>query len=111
MVCLLWLQYTQKQVHEESGRLYIEVHHLNPLSEQDGEQEVDPVTDMVCLCANCHRMIHRNRNHVLSIKELKQLILAKNPENDKDSLRILMDVIDEKPIAKILTNEEVTLTT
>lgn len=41
----------------------------------------------------------------------KEGILDKNPEKDSDSLRILMDVIDEKPVVKILTDEEVILTT
>lgn len=56
------------------GRNYIEVHHVNPLAEQDGEHIVNPETDLVCLCANCHRMIHRNRNSVLSVSKLKNLI-------------------------------------
>ncbi len=36
---------------------YIEVHHVKLLSEHEGE--VDPASDLVCLCANCHRMAHR----------------------------------------------------
>ena len=62
------------QVYGELGRNYIEVHHVNPLAEQDGEHVVDPETDLVCLCANCHRMVHRNRSHVLSVDELKEII-------------------------------------
>lgn len=37
---------------------YIEVHHLTPISETDGAHEVNAETDLVPLCANCHRMIH-----------------------------------------------------
>lgn len=62
------------ETYGELGRNYIEVHHVNPLAEQNGEQIVNPETDLVCLCANCHRMIHRNRNNVLQISELKELI-------------------------------------
>lgn len=61
----------------ELGRNYIEVHHVNPLAEQGGEHVVNPKTDLVCLCANCHRMVHRNRNYVLSVDELKYIISGK----------------------------------
>lgn len=62
------------ETYGEHGRNYIEVHHINPLAEQNGEHTVNPETDLVCLCANCHRMAHRNRNSVLSIDELKELV-------------------------------------
>lgn len=51
---------------------YIEIHHIRPLSEHEGE--VDPATDLVPLCANCHRMGHRRRTMVTCIEELKALI-------------------------------------
>lgn len=41
------------------GDGYIEVHHLRPISQSDGAHVVDPKTDLVPLCANCHAMIHR----------------------------------------------------
>lgn len=62
------------EVYGDLGRNYIEVHHINPLAEQEGEQIVNPETDLVCLCANCHRMIHRNRHNVLSVAELKDIV-------------------------------------
>jgi len=52
------------------GRDYIEVHHIKPLSSLDAEIKVNPETDLVCLCSNCHRMIHRHRDKVLSVDEL-----------------------------------------
>lgn len=51
------------------GRDYIEVHHLRPLSSLDEEIPVDPAEDLVCLCANCHRMMHRKQ--VMTVEELK----------------------------------------
>ncbi len=60
----------------ELGHGYIEVHHLKPLYSLDEEAEVNPSTDMACLCANCHRMIHRRKNAVLTVEELKALIRA-----------------------------------
>jgi hypothetical protein len=51
---------------------YIQIHHIKPLSQYEGE--VDPETDLVPLCANCHAMAHRRRTTVTSIEELKALI-------------------------------------
>ena len=47
------------KAYGEIGKEFIEVHHLYPISETDGEHEVDPATDMIPLCSNCHSMIHR----------------------------------------------------
>ena len=43
------------------GKGYIEAHHLTPISELPVGERVtlDPKTDFVVLCANCHRMMHR----------------------------------------------------
>ncbi len=55
------------------GKGFIEVHHLRPLSEKNGEEiETNPETDLTSLCANCHRMIHRKKGITLSIEELKE---------------------------------------
>jgi 5-methylcytosine-specific restriction endonuclease McrA len=50
---------------------YIQIHHITPLSGYEGE--VDPETDLVPLCANCHVMAHR-RKTVTTVNELKALI-------------------------------------
>jgi hypothetical protein len=48
-------------VYGEIGKEYIEVHHLYPVS--NGEvyhfDALDPESGLVCLCSNCHSMIHR----------------------------------------------------
>jgi predicted HNH restriction endonuclease len=51
---------------------FIEVHHRVPVSSFEGEMEIDPIQDLVCLCSNCHRMIHRKRNNTLSVEELQE---------------------------------------
>jgi hypothetical protein len=51
---------------------YVQIHHVKPLSQYEGE--VDPVTDLVPLCANCHAMAHRRKNTVTTVAELKALI-------------------------------------
>ena len=51
---------------------YIQIHHVKPVSEYEGE--VDVANDLVPLCANCHAMAHRRRDTVTSIENLKELI-------------------------------------
>ncbi len=63
-----------EEKYGEIGKGFIEVHHIKPLYSLDEVVEIDPMTDMVCLCANCHKMVHRKKNHVLSIDELKACI-------------------------------------
>ena len=49
----------------KAGKGYIEIHHLNPLAERadvvSGKQILTKVEDLVPLCANCHRVVHRTR--------------------------------------------------
>ena len=40
------------------GKDFCHVHHLKPLSEMDGEGEVNPIQDLIPVCANCHAMLH-----------------------------------------------------
>jgi 5-methylcytosine-specific restriction protein A len=56
------------------GEGYIEVHHIKPLSSMDGETHVNPETDLICLCSNCHRMVHRRRGDVVTLEELQEII-------------------------------------
>lgn len=62
------------KTYGELEKGYIEVHHKVPLYDSDGEVEVNPETDLVCLCANCHRMIHRSRKEILTVEELIQIV-------------------------------------
>jgi 5-methylcytosine-specific restriction protein A len=62
-----------EEKYGDRGRGYIEIHHTKPLSSFDEEQIVDPKTDLVPVCSNCHRMIHRRRNRVLSFEEMKRI--------------------------------------
>ena len=42
---------------------------------KEKEIEINPETDLVPVCSNCHRMIHRKKNEILSIEELKNILL------------------------------------
>ena len=63
------------------GKDFIEIHHKYPLAEQESEIVINPDTDLIPLCANCHRMIH-HRNPCLSLEELKELINKNKKENE-----------------------------
>lgn len=63
-----------KNFYGDHGKNFIHVHHLNPVSEFDGAQEVNPETDLTVLCPNCHAMVHRFKSKTLSIEQLINLI-------------------------------------
>ncbi|MGG1630325.1 HNH endonuclease [Rossellomorea sp. NRS-1567] len=63
-----------EEVYGERGRDFIEIHHIKPLSTLQEAVVINPATDLVPLCANCHRMIHRRKAEILTIDQLKDLI-------------------------------------
>jgi hypothetical protein len=67
-----------EEVYGERGAGYIEVHHLKPLSSHRKAGETRIETDVAVLCANCHRMIHRRKEELLTLDQLRSLIRS-NP--------------------------------
>jgi len=64
-----------EKTYGEQGANFIEVHHIKPLSSREGEDKnFDPKTDLICLCSNCHSMIHRKRDSILTPEKLKMLV-------------------------------------
>jgi len=61
-----------EKMYGQVGKDYIDVHHIVPLSSIKQEVLINPQTDLICLCPNCHRMIHKK--DVLTLEKLKQLI-------------------------------------
>ena len=55
------------------GQDYIHVHHITPISTIGEEYEINPQTDLVPICPNCHAMIHKV-TPPLQINELQKLI-------------------------------------
>lgn len=54
------------------GKGFAEVHHLEPISHSGGQKKsVNVKTDLIVLCANCHRMAHRKKGLTLTVDELK----------------------------------------
>lgn len=58
----------------ERGKDFIEVHHLKTISSLKYPEKINPKNDMTVLCSNCHRMVHRKKESILSIEELKKII-------------------------------------
>lgn len=58
----------------EIGRGFIHVHHRTPLEQITEAYEVDPVKDLVPVCPNCHAMLHKGKNEVMAVEELRQII-------------------------------------
>lgn len=62
-----------ERLYGELGSGFCHIHHIEPLGEVKHERSVNPKTDLIPLCANCHSMIHRVKP-ALSINELKVLL-------------------------------------
>jgi 5-methylcytosine-specific restriction protein A len=54
------------------GKSYIHVHHKLELSTVPPSYRVNPITDLVPVCPNCHAMIHRGTGPALAVEELKR---------------------------------------
>jgi len=61
-----------KKVYGDRGDGYIECHHTVPVSELKPGQSFK-IADLSLVCANCHRMIHRQKPW-LSIEEVRQIL-------------------------------------
>jgi predicted HNH restriction endonuclease len=55
------------------GKGFIHVHHIVPISQAGKRYKVDPITDLIPVCPNCHAMIH-SKAPELSIDELRRSI-------------------------------------
>lgn len=63
-----------EKTYGSHGKGFIHIHHIKPVSQFEKPQKVNPETDLIPLCPNCHAMIHRQRNKTLSFEELRALI-------------------------------------
>jgi hypothetical protein len=83
-----------ESVYGEIGRGYIEVHHLYPVCNMGEDYQfdaLDPERGLVCLCSNCHSMIHRGGHYEerdgkrvmipMNLQDLQLLYAKLNPKN------------------------------
>ena len=59
------------------GEGYIEVHHVESLARLAPGTVLNPISDLVPLCSNCHSMAHQRRPIPYSVNELKEMITAR----------------------------------
>jgi len=52
---------------------FIEIHHVTPVSALGPDYRINPQTDLVPLCPNCHSIIHR-RSPPYSVAEVREMI-------------------------------------
>lgn len=67
-----------KEQYGDLGKDYCEVHHKIPLSLLKKSTRTE-LSDLAIVCSNCHRMLHRKRNEILTIEELRNKIKKKKP--------------------------------
>lgn len=60
-------------VYGDLGRDFCHVHHITPLCSLSGAEKIDPVRDLIPVCANCHAMLHRP-SQVLTPSELREVM-------------------------------------
>lgn len=65
----------------ELGQGYIEIHHIKPIfmfDDEDSEKTIEEaLQNVIPVCSNCHRIIHRNRISPVSIEEMKRHVNKK----------------------------------
>lgn len=75
----------------DHGKDYIHVHHVKPVAES-GVREVDPVSELITLCANCHAMVHRRKASTLSLLDLRNLLTRSALVNQDESCPFCTEV-------------------
>lgn len=55
------------------GKDFTHVHHIIPLNEIKEEYNVNPLTDLIPICPNCHAIIHR-KNPAYTPNEIKAIL-------------------------------------
>ena len=63
-----------ESLYGEIGRGFIHVHHLVPISSIGESYDVNPATDPVPVCPNCHNMLHK-KEPPYTIEELKKMLI------------------------------------
>ena len=70
--------FTFEDVYGPLGQGFIEIHHERPVCQYSNEGFEDFLSVAVSfvkpVCSNCHRMLHRDKNHPLTIQELQAIV-------------------------------------
>ena len=59
----------------ELGKSFIHVHHIIDIATIGNKYSVDPISDLIPVCPNCHAMLHKKKP-AYSVEELKKIIFS-----------------------------------
>lgn len=62
------------KIYGDLGKGFIHVHHIVPVSQMGGSYVLNPATDLIPVCPNCHAMLHRKTPPLLP----KELIIERH---------------------------------
>ena len=62
-----------EEMYGEVAKGFIHVHHLTLISDIKKEYQLNPITDLIPVCPNCHSILHLSRPPI-SIADLKSII-------------------------------------
>jgi 5-methylcytosine-specific restriction protein A len=71
-----------EKIFGELGRDFIHIHHVIDISMVGKEYSVNPVTDLIPVCPNCHSMLHK-RKPAYSVEELRDILKIFYPYDSK----------------------------
>ena len=69
-----------------AGKKYIEIHHLTPICEYEGNVKLDlarAIENVAPLCANCHRVVHLH-NPILAVEEVRNSLRAAGVSGNRE---------------------------
>ncbi len=69
-----------RQRYGAAGAGYIQVHHVQPISDIGKKYLLDPIKDLRPVCPNCHAVIHR-RDPPFEISEVKEMLRKAKDKN------------------------------
>lgn len=58
----------------EQAKGMIHVHHITPLHEIGAQHEVDPIEDLIPVCANCHMVLHSKPGGTYTPNEVREML-------------------------------------
>ncbi|MCI6242363.1 MAG: HNH endonuclease [Agathobacter sp.] len=76
-----------EQVYGGLGHHFIHVHHIKKVSSYENQYYLDPTTDLIPVCPNCHAMLHRV-DPPMDPEELRHLMQDMNREQETNDAEI-----------------------
>ncbi|MGY3438287.1 MULTISPECIES: HNH endonuclease [unclassified Marinovum] len=67
-----------EDVYGEIGKGFIHIHHIVPVAHRRTQYKLDPKTDLIPVCPNCHAMLHKRVSDPYSPEELQDIMFKKS---------------------------------